>query len=400
MRNPKNTKQENSKNRQKYVALLLASFTLLINFWAWTVLSPLATKYADIFLLNSITTALLVASPVIFGAFGRIIVGLLADKYGGKKLMIIVCFLAAIMLVFLAQIKTIPQLFVASFGLGIAGTSFSAGSLFVNSWFPKNQRGLALGIYAFGNVGAALSGLVTLELVDIMGKSGFYFSLAGLLAVCGLLISFVLNESPNWKPSKSSHMRRFMNAIKWKLTWRLSVLYALAFGGFVALGLYLPILLKQTYAISAYEAGLKAAGFVFLSTLCRPIGGWLSDKISGLVVLRAVFLAITCLAFFAVFSPSLMPMGTIIFLGLGVMFGIGNGAVFAVIGHRCDQKLVGSVTGIVGAAGGIGGYLPTLVLGASKQFTNSYSLAFGLLAITSLFVAISLRRLFGFTKTY
>lgn len=400
MKNQKKSKLDTSKDKQKYIALLLASFTLLINFWAWTVLSPLATHYADLFLLNSLSTALLVASPVIVGAFGRIIVGLLADKYGGKKLIITVCYLSSIILVLLAHINTIPQLFVASFGLGIAGTSFSAGSLFINSWFPKNQRGLALGIYAFGNAGAALSGLITLKLVNILGKTGFYFTLAGLLLVCGSLISIFLSESPYWKPSKSTALKRFKNAIKWKLTWRLSILYALTFGGFVALGLYLPILLKQTYALSAYEAGIKAAGFVLLSTLFRPVGGWLSDKMSGLVVLRTVFLAITCLAFFAIFSPNLMPTGTIIFLGLGVMFGIGNGAVFAVIGHRCDQKLVGSVTGIVGAAGGIGGYLPTLVLGASMQFTHSYSFAFGLLALTSLLVAVSLRGLFGFAKTY
>lgn len=400
MKNQKKSKLDTSKDKQKYIALLLASFTLLINFWAWAVLSPLATHYADLFLLNSLSTALLVASPVIVGAFGRIIVGLLADKYGGKKLIITVCYLSSIILVLLAHINTIPQLFVASFGLGIAGTSFSAGSLFINSWFPKNQRGLALGIYAFGNAGAALSGLVTLKLVNFLGKTGFYSALAGLLIVCGLLISIFLSESPNWKPSKSTALQRLKKAIKWKLTWRLSILYALAFGGFVALGLYLPILLKQTYAISAYEAGFKAAGFVLLSTLFRPIGGWLSDKMSGLVVLRTVFLVITCLAFFAIFSPNLMPTGTIIFLGLGVMFGIGNGAVFAVIGHRCDQKLVGSVTGIVGAAGGIGGYLPTLVLGASMQFTHSYSFAFGLLALTSLLVAVSLRGLFGFAKTY
>lgn len=398
----KNKKQNNKKIdlKQSYSVLFLTTVTLLINFWAWTVLSPLASDYSQKFYLNSFFTALLVAMPVIIGSFGRIIVGLLADKFGGKKLIVLICYLTSIVLVCLAKVSSIPQLFMMSLALGIAGTSFSAGTLLINAWFPKNKRGLALGIYAFGNAGAAISGLATLRIVNVVSNAKFYYLLAGLLVLCGLLVTWLVSESPAWKPAKNSALHRFQQALKWKLTWRLSLLYALAFGGFVALGLYLPILLKQTYSISASEAGLKTAGFVLLSTLCRPVGGWLSDKLSGLVVLRTVFVIITGLAVMAVFQPALFPFGTFIYLGLGVMFGLGNGAIFAVIGHRCDQKIVGSVTGIIGAAGGIGGYLPTLIMGASMQLMHSYSFAFGLLAVTSFFVAISLRRLFGFSKAY
>lgn len=396
----KNFKHNIEQANYKHFVLLLASLTLLVNFWAWSVLSPLATKYTEWFRLNPLTVALLVASPVIVGALGRIIVGLLADRFGGKKMIVLVCYFTAIALVSLASISTIPQLFIASFALGVAGTSFSAGSLLITTWFPKNKRGFALGVYAFGNVGAAVSGLVTLRIVNLLGKVGFYYLLAGLLIICGLVVNKFVYESPKWKPAKNSVWVVFKKALFWKLTWRLSILYAIAFGGFVALGLYLPILLNQSYAISPSEAGLKAAGFVLLSALFRPIGGWLSDKTSGLLVLRTVFFVITILAFFAVFSPALMPFGTIVFLGLGVAFGIGNGAVFAVIGHRCSQELVGSVTGIVGAAGGIGGFFPTIIMGASMQAMHNYSFAFGLLAITSFFVTISLRRLFGFARTY
>lgn len=399
-KNKTKNKNNHSNKINKYTILALTCLSLLVNFWAWSVLSSMAKSYSDLFKLSSFNTALLVASPIILGAIGRILVGLLADKYGGKRLIVITSFLSAAVILFLVNVNTVSQLFMVALALGIAGTSFAAGSLFISNWFPKNERGLALGIYAFGNAGTAISGFVTPKLVDSFSLRIAYFILFTVLIITGILMAFFTEESSNWQPSTDGGVKRLKNAIKWKLTWRLALLYGLTFGGFVALSLYLPTLLIKSYGLSASDAAARAAGFALIATLLRPVGGWLSDKISGLLVLKIVFSAVGFLALFASLSPKLMPLGTIVFLSIGVMFGIGNGAVFAVIGHRCNEKLIGTVTGIVGAIGGVGGYIPTLIMGLSSQITNSYSIAFVLLAVTSFAVAISMRRLFGYSKTY
>jgi NNP family nitrate/nitrite transporter-like MFS transporter len=177
-------------------------------------------------------------------------------------------------------------------------------------------------------------------------------------------------------------------------------LYALTFGAFVSLGLYLPVLLHQSYALNPTDAAARAAGFVLLATAMRPLGGWLSDRLSGLVVLRAVCLGIFLLAVLAAYRPTLAPLGTVSYLGLAAVLGIGNGAIFAVIGHRCPASFAGTVTGLVGAGGGLGGFFPPLIMGFSYQVFNSYTLALGLFALAGLALFLSLRRLFGFNAKY
>jgi NNP family nitrate/nitrite transporter-like MFS transporter len=137
-----------------------------------------------------------------------------------------------------------------------------------------------------------------------------------------------------------------------------------------------------------------------LATVVRPIGGWLSDKMNGIIVLRLVFLIIFILAVMAAGNLSLAPVGTIIYLGLAATLGIGNGAIFAVIGHRCDEKLVGAVTGIVGAAGGLGGFFPPLIMGVSYQLFHSYTAALLLLAGVAAVIFTFSRRLLGNSRTY
>lgn len=396
----KQNKMPHPPKTQKYLALAMATSLLTLNFWAWSLLSPLATAYAKEFALEPFMLSALVAAPVIVGSLGRIPAGLLADRFGGRKILASTCLLTALIVFCLPLASSSSQLFTAALALGIAGTSFAAGVPFINAWFPKSQRGLALGIYALGNAGTAIAGLCTPSLAQLLGQTHYFWLITIILVVGGVVMWHSGRESPRWRPAKGSIWPRLKQALRWKLTWRLSLLYAVTFGAFVSFGLYLPVLLNQSYGLTATDAAARAAGFVLLATLVRPVGGYLSDRLSGLFVLRAVFVLLLALAGLTAFKPGLAPIGTIAYLGIAVALGIGNGAIFAVIGHRCEEKIVGAVTGIVGAAGGLGGYFPPLVMGASYQLFHSYTAALLMLAIVSLVIVFSLRRLFGYGKGY
>lgn len=384
----------------KYIALAAATLLLALNFWAWSLVSPLATAYAKEFSLSPFMLSALVATPVIVGSLGRVPLGLLADRFGGRRVLGAVCVTSGLTVLFLARAGSLPLLFSAALALGIAGASFAAGVPFVNAWFKKRERGLALGIYALGNAGTAISGLLTPHLANAIGRNHMFLLIAALLLIAGFIMLVLGREGPGWSRPSDSSWHRLRQALAWRLTWKLSLLYAITFGAFVALGLYLPVLLNQSYGLEPADAAARAAGFVLLATFARPIGGWLSDHLSGLVVLRAAFAVIFGLSAVAAGRPGLAPLGTVVYLGLAFVLGMGNGAIFAVIGHRCDTRIVGTVTGIVGAAGGLGGFFPPLIMGLSYQLFNSYAAALGLLALTGLFLFFGLRHLFGFSAKY
>lgn len=386
--------------RLKYGALAAATVLLTINFWAWSLISPLATTYAREYDLSSLSLALLVAAPVAIGSLGRIPLGMLTDRYGGRKMFVVVCWLAAAAVVGLGYANGRASLLVAAFGLGVAGASFAVGVPFVNAWFPKRERGLALGVYALGNAGTAVSGLLTPRLTSLVGRPEFFWLLAALLVMAGLLMAVFGRDGSGWQPAPGLPFKRLKQALAWRLTWRLALLYGLTFGAFVTLGLYLPVMLNKSYGLASADAAARAAGFVALATAIRPLGGWLSDRINGVVVLRLAFLAMFILAAIAATRPPLAPLGAAIFLGLAAALGVGNGAVFAIIGHRCDTKLAGTVTGLVGAAGGVGGYFPPLVMGLSFEWSHSYAAALLLFAGICLIIFWKMKKLLNISTTY
>lgn len=367
-------------------ALAGATGLLAINFWAWSLLSPLASTYAADLKLAPFAISALLAMPVIVGSLGRIPFGILTDRYGGKAMFAAVCMLASIPAAYLVLARSYPQLIAAGLCLGIAGASFAVGVPFVNAWFPKRQRGLALGIYATGNAGTAASGLFTLHLVANLGRPITFAVLATTLLATGLLMAFKGRNAPGWRAANGNALARLAAAATWPPTRKLSLLYAVTFGAFVAFGLYLPVLLHAAYGLDVTDAAARAAGFVLLATAARPAGGWLSDRLGGARVLQAALAGVVLLALIVAFDPSLQPYGTIAYLSLAAMLGVGNGAIFAIIGHTCSPRLTGGVTGIIGAAGGLGGFFPPLVLGASAQLFHSYAVALLLLAAVGLAV--------------
>ncbi|MGV0784996.1 nitrate/nitrite transporter [Mycolicibacterium sp. XJ766] len=368
--------------------LVLATWVSAINFWAWNMIGPLSTTYAGDMKLSATQASMLVATPILVGSLGRIAVGALTDRYGGRTMFLAVT-LASIVPVLAVgaagEARSYPMLLVCGFFLGIAGTIFAVGIPFANNWYEPSRRGYATGVFGMGMVGTALSAFFTPRFVRWFGLFPTHLIIAAALALTAVLCIVVMRNSPAFQPNTDPVLPKLKSALKLPVTWEMSFLYAVVFGGFVAFSNYLPTYIKNVYEFSSVEAGSRTAGFALAAVLARPIGGALSDRIPPKYVVLTSFAGTAVLAFIAMFQPPPDVWSAATFIGLAIFLGIGTGGVFAWVARRSPAKEVGSVTGIVAAAGGLGGYFPPLVMGATYDAVDhDYSVGLVLLVATAL----------------
>ncbi|MFE6863835.1 nitrate/nitrite transporter [Nocardia sp. NPDC057668] len=364
--------------------LTLATLAFALTFWAWNLIGPLSSSYTDDLGLSPGQTSMLVATPVLVGSLGRIPVGVLADKFGGRLMFAVVCFISIIPTLLVGWSNSYGALIFWGFFLGIAGTSFAIGVPFVSAWYEPARRGFATGVFGAGMGGTALSALLTPRLVDHLGRAQTHILMAVALAVMGVVMLVFSRNSPDWSPATEPALPRIRHALGLKATWQGSFLYAVAFGGFVAFSTYLPTVLRNVYDFAQSDAGLRTAGFSIAGVLARPIGGTLSDRVGPDRVLAVSFAGTAILAVVLGFEPAPeIPAGASLIL-MAFFLGLGTGGVFALIAKLVDPAKVGSVTGVVGAAGGLGGYFPPLVMGLVYSSRSDYTLGYWLLALTAL----------------
>jgi NNP family nitrate/nitrite transporter-like MFS transporter len=371
---------------QRTLMLSLATAGFAINFWAWALLSPLGPLFKDSLGLSSFQQALLVAVPVVVGSLGRIPVGALTDRFGGRVMFPAVSVITIVPVLFLGFVghATLAGLLIGGFFLGLGGTAFAVGVPLVNAWFPPERRGLAIGIFGVGMGGTAISALTTVRLVDASGVAMPFVVTAIVLAVYALIALAFLRDAPGRTVPTQPLSRRLVDTVKLPATWQAAALYAVAFGGYVAFSVYLPAYLRTAYGLTQADAANRMAGFVLLAVLMRPVGGWLSDRLGPTRVLVVAMAVVTVGAAVQSFTPPLMPLGTIAFLSMAAALGAGSGAVFALVALVAPANKVGAVTGVVGAAGGLGGFVPPLVMGTVYGVTGSYALGLAALAVVAL----------------
>jgi len=369
--------------RGRYGALVLATLAMAVNFWAWSLLSPLGPQYRELLTLSPFALSVAVAVPVLIGSVGRIPVGAAADRFGGRSVFAALSAVAIVPVLFLAVFDTYPALLVGGLVLGLAGTSFAVGVPFVNAWFPPHQRGFALGLYGIGNAGTAVSSFFTPRIWASQGPAAPFLLVAVLLALTAVAFVVLGRNAPNWRPATDPFWPRFRRAIRLRLSIDLAVLYAITFGGFVAFGVYLPTYLQDVYGLTATDAAARAAGFVVLATLIRPLGGWLADRRPPHQLIIGALAVVAVGAVVDSFAPHIA-VASVAFLAIAAALGLGNGAIFALVGQRVPASQVGSVTGVVGAAGGLGGFGPPIVMGAVYQATGDYAIGLMLLSDVAL----------------
>ncbi|MDP9868778.1 MULTISPECIES: MFS transporter [Streptosporangium] len=371
--------------RTPWMMLACATLGFALNFWAWALLSPLGPRFKQLLGLPAAQQALLVAVPVIVGSLGRIPVGALTDRYGGRVMFPLVSAATIVPVLFIgvAGQSSLAALLIGGFFLGIGGTAFAVGVPFVGAWFPPHRRGLAVGVFGAGMGGTAISALTTVHLVDSGGAAAPFVITAVVLALYAAISWLVLRDAPGRSTPGQPLIARLAATARLPITWQACLLYAVAFGGYVAFSVYLPAYLQTGYGLEQADAAYRMAGFVVLAVLMRPLGGWLSDRIGPVPVLAGVFVVVIVMAAVQALTPALMPVGTVAFLSMAAALGAGSGATFALVAQAAPADQVGSVTGLVGAAGGLGGFVPPLVMGFLYGRLGSYGLGLALLAGTA-----------------
>jgi MFS transporter, NNP family, nitrate/nitrite transporter len=345
-------------------------------FGSLSAMMPILSKQLH---LTPLQKSVAVALPVLLGSLGRIPLGMLTDRFGGRIIFSAVMFLTILPAVLMGSVHSYSQLITYGFFIGIGLASFSVGVGFVSGWYSAAKQGSALGVYGAGNIGQSLAAFGSPFIAAAFGMRWGFWTFGVLLSVWSVVFAVFARNAPRKAPPKS--FADTMQPLTNRRSWILSLYYFLTFGGFVAMAIYLPIFLTESFKLTPQQAGLRTAGFVVLATATRPLGGYLADKVGGRAILKWVFPATAVFSIFL--ACPMMLTFTIGALGVAAFIGLGNGAVFKLVPEYFPQS-VGSVTGIVGAAGGLGGFFPPLILGLIKEQTGSFTIGFALLGLFSL----------------
>jgi NNP family nitrate/nitrite transporter-like MFS transporter len=353
-----------------------------VSFMVWVILGPLAPFLRQQFGLSATAQGFLVAVPLLGGSLFRPMLGVLADRVGGRRAGLIGLALTVAALVAGWTLATAPwHLFVLAFFLGSAGASFAVALPLASRWYPPEYQGLAMGIVGAGNSGSLMATLFAPRLAERIGWANT-LGLALLPVLCvAVLFTLAAKDSPGRRATAS--WTDYVAVLREPDTLWFSFLYSLTFGGFVGFTSFLTTFFHEQYQVSRVSAGDFTTIVIVSGSLMRPLGGWLSDRLGGyrllLLLLAGAGLSLGAVAML----PPLAVVVPLLFVTVGLL-GMGNGAVFQLVPQRFAARM-GIVTGIVGAAGGLGGFFLPSVLGAAKDATGTY--AIGLTAFAAAFMA-------------
>ncbi|MDQ0114143.1 MFS transporter [Paenibacillus harenae] len=359
-------------------ALVLSTLAMTVSFMIWSVFSPIAGQLQQLYDLSTLEKSVLVSTPVLLGSIMRIPMGIVTDRLGGRKVFTITMLFLILPMVAAGFVGSYAWMLLCALFIGMAGSTFAISLTFVSKWYPPHKQGFILGIAGLGNLGSAGANFLIPTVSEKFGISWVFFGLAVCITVMAFVFYAFTKDSPNKTERKT--LRQSLSVTKEKSTWHLSIFYFLTFGGFVAFSVYLPTLLIELFQLNAIDAGLRTAGFVLAATLIRPAGGYLADRFGSKKVLMVVFIGIGASALLLSIALEHFVNFSIICLLLSMLLGLGNGAVFKMV-PEVSSGNTGAVTGFVGAAGGIGGFFPPIVLGMVKDATGGYNLGFILMAV-------------------
>lgn len=361
--------------------VLLSAFLYFdVSFMVWVLLGALGVFIAEDLGLNASQKGLIAAVPLLAGSFFRLVLGPLSDHIGSRRAGLIGLSLTVLpLLVGWLFADSLAEVLLVGLLLGVAGASFAVALPLASRWYPPEHQGLALGIAGAGNSGTVIAALVAPRLAQQLGWQPV-LGLALIPVLATMAVFWALAKDSPDHPAPPS-LRSYLGVLRRGDTLWLCMLYSVTFGGFVGLASYLGIFFRDEYGVSRVRAGDLTAVCVLAGSLLRPVGGALADRVGGLRMLMGLLGAIAAALLGVALLPPLWAVVPVLVV-LMALFGMGNGAVFQVI-PQIFRREIGVVTGLVGAAGGVGGfYLPT-VLGAFKQSTGSVGYGFVAFAFTA-----------------
>jgi MFS transporter, NNP family, nitrate/nitrite transporter len=353
---------------------LLASFLYFdISFMIWVLLGALGVYITKDFGLSPAEKGLIVAIPILGGSFFRIVLGFLTDRIGPRKTAIGGMLVTMIPL-FWGWLfgESLAELYIIGILLGVAGASFAAALPMASRWYPPHLQGLAMGIAGAGNSGTLFATLFGPRIAESLG----WHNVMGLalipLTIVFIIYILIAKDAPSQPPAKP--LKEYFNVFKITDTWYFCILYSVTFGGFVGFTSFLSIFFVDEYGLTRIRAGEFVTLCVIAGSFFRPVGGFIADKIGGVKLLMFLFIGLTICMFGISFLYSLTVVTILLFIGM-LFLGMGNGAVFQLVPQRFSKE-IGFITGIVGAAGGVGGFLVPNILGTLKQITGTYATGF------------------------
>ncbi|HEY1102553.1 MAG TPA: nitrate/nitrite transporter [Burkholderiaceae bacterium] len=373
--------------RAGHLPTLIAAFLYFdLAFMVWVILGPLGVQIAADLQLDAGQKGLMVAVPVLSGALLRIVMGVLVDHLRPKRAGLLgqLVVMGALSWAWVAGIHSYAQVLVLGTLLGFAGAAFAVALPLASRWYPPEHQGTALGIAGAGNSGTAIAALIAPSLAAAFGWTNvFGLALIPLVLVCIVYLIFA-KDAPDCPPPKS--LAQYLQVLKDRDAWWFMFFYSVTFGGFVGLAASLTIYFNAQYGLDAKTAGFYTAACVFAGSLMRPLGGNLADRIGGIKSLSVMYVvAAAALAVVSIGLPSSWA-ALAVFVVAMLALGMGNGSVFQLVPQRF-RKEIGVMTGMVGMAGGVGGFYLASSLGYSKKLTGSYQagfLIFAALAVVAL----------------
>jgi MFS transporter, NNP family, nitrate/nitrite transporter len=366
------------KKKEQNSILVLSTLSMIIAFSVWSIFSPVAGKIQELYGLTELQKSILIAAPVLLGSVMRIPIGILADTLGGRRVYVFTMLFLTLPLIGASFTTSYSGLLLCAFFIGMAGTTFAVSIAYVSGGYPPEKQGLILGIAGMGNLGTAIASFLAPQMVNLWGLPWLFRVFA--LAILIMSVIFWFGTVEVAKSNDRKKLRHSLNVMKKKETWVLSGYYFLTFGGFVTFGIYLPVLFQELHGLDGVQAGIYTGMFVIGATFIRPVGGFLSDKFGAVKILNVVFSTILLTSvLIAIWQESLLLFMAECLL-MAIMLGMGNGAVFKRVAE-VSRGNIGAVTGVVGAAGGLGGFFPPILLGIYKDYLGNYTLGFVLLSL-------------------
>lgn len=374
---------------------LFAAFLYFdLSFMVWYLLGPLAVQIATDLQLTTQQRGLMVATPILAGAFLRFLMGMLADQLSPKTAGIIgqVIVILALLCAWQLGIHSYEQALLLGVFLGMAGASFAVALPLASQWYPPQHQGKAMGIAGAGNSGTVFAALIAPALAAAFGWSNVFGFAALPLLLTLIAFSLMAKNAPQRPKAKS--MKDYFKALGDRDSWWFMFFYSVTFGGFIGLASALPGYFNDQYGLSPVTAGYYTAACVFGGSLMRPLGGALADRFGGIRTLSGMYaVAAICIAAVGFHLPSSWA-ALALFVAAMLGLGAGNGAVFQLVPQRFHKE-IGVMTGLIGMAGGIGGFLLAAGLGAIKQNTGDYQLGlwlFALLGVLAWFGLMNVKR--------
>jgi nitrate/nitrite transporter NarK len=363
--------------------LILSTVAFALCFAGWSLYAPLAMYLRTELNLSSTAIGLLIAIPILVGSVAKTPLGILTDLYGGRRVYTLTLLFGFVSLIFTSFANSYSSFLACGFIFGLVGASFSVGIAHVSEWYPKEKQGFALGVYTTGNAGIALAVFGVPLIAEAFGWNRVFIIYAIPLLIMAVIYWFFTSDAPKPANAEKPSLRKKVKIYKSAgLAWIFCLFYFVTFGLFVCFAEWLPSYINDFYNISHVKAGSFAAIFVFVTSFSRILGGYLGDKFDGRRILIAITFIVLCINVFLILNMSLAVVLAAFYI-MGICLGAGSGVIYKLV-PEYFPKDAGAIGGLVGTAGGLGGFFLPIIMGTIKDYTDTYYLGFIFIALVCL----------------